>query len=85
MTASVTEITGLSDWLTKIIKYEIIKGNEIWRFGLFLLVVLAAIATGRIVQFVTNSYAGRRAQKKGEGPLTLLIRAIPKLKGQWKL
>ena len=85
MTASATEITGLSDWLTKIIKYEIIKGKEIWRFGLVLLVVLAAMATGQIVQFVINSYAVRRARKKGEGPLTLLIRAIQKPEGPWKL
>ncbi|MHC4538039.1 MAG: hypothetical protein ACYS6K_29270, partial [Planctomycetota bacterium] len=76
MTASVTEITGLGDWLTKTINYEIIKGNAIWRFGLVLLVVLAAMATGRIVQFAVNSYAGRRAQKKGEGPLTLLLKAL---------
>ena len=76
MTASVTEITGLADWLTKTINYEIIKGNAIWRFGLVLLVVMAAMATGRIVQFAVNSYAGRRAQKKGEGPLTLLLKAL---------
>ena len=76
MTASVTEIAGLADWLTKTINYEIIKGNAIWRFGLVLLVVMAAMATGRIVQFVINSYAGRRAQKKGEGPLTLLLKAL---------
>ena len=76
MTASVTEITGLADWLTKTINYEIIKGNAIWRFGLVLLVVMAAMATGRIIQFAVNSYAGRRAQKKGEGPLTLLLKAL---------
>ena len=76
MTASVTEIAGLADWLTNTINYEIIKGNAIWRFGLVLLVVLAAMATGRIVQFAVKSYAGRRAQKKGEGPLTLLLKAL---------
>jgi MscS family membrane protein len=76
MTASVTEITGLSDQLTKIINYEIIKGNAIWRFGLVLLVVMAAMASGRIIQFAVNSYAGRRAQKKGEGSLTLLLKAL---------
>ena len=76
MTASATEITGLSDQLTKIINYEIIRGNEIWRFGLVLLVVMAAMAAGRIIQFAVNSYAGRRAQKKGEGSLTLLLKAL---------
>ncbi len=71
MTASVTAIIGLADWLPKIIK-----GNAIWRFGLVLLVVLAAMATGRIVQFAINSYAKRLAKKKGEAPLTLLLKAL---------
>ncbi|MBL7145903.1 MAG: mechanosensitive ion channel family protein [Phycisphaerae bacterium] len=76
MMASVTEIAGLADWLTNTINYEIIKGNAIWRFGLVLLVVLATMVTGRIIQFAVKSYAGRRAQKKGEGPLTLLLKAL---------
>ncbi|MCP4612274.1 MAG: mechanosensitive ion channel [Planctomycetes bacterium] len=41
-----------------------------------MLVVLAAMGTGRIIQFAVNSYAGRRAQKKGEGPLTLLLKSL---------
>ena len=76
MTASVTAIIGLADWLPKTINYEIIKGNAIWRFGLVLLVVLVAMAAGRIVQFAINSYAKRLAKKKGEAPLTLLLKAM---------
>ncbi len=76
MTASVTAIIGLADWLPKTINYEIIKGNTIWRFGLVLLVVLVAMAAGRIVQFAINSYAKRLAKKKGEAPLTLLLKAM---------
>ncbi len=76
MTASVIAIIGLADWLPKTINYEIIKGNAIWRFGLVLLVVMAAMATGRIVQFAINSYAKRLAKKKGEAPLTLLLKAL---------
>ena len=76
MTASVTAIIGLADWLPKTINYEIIKGNTIWRFGLVLLVVLVAMAAGRIVQFTINNYAKRLAEKKGEAPLTLLLKAM---------
>lgn len=76
MTASGTAIIGLADWLPKTINYEIIKGNTIWRFALVLLVVLAAMAAGRIVQFTINSYAKRLAKKKGEAPLTLLLKAL---------
>jgi MscS family membrane protein len=76
MTASAITIIGLADWLPKTINYEIIKGNAIWRFGLVLLVVLMAMAVGRIVQFAINSYAKRLAKKKGEVPLTLLLKAL---------
>lgn len=76
MTASVTAIIGSADWLLKTVNYEIIKGNATWRFGLVLLVVLVAMAAGRIVQFAINSYAKRLAKKKGEAPLTLLLKAL---------
>jgi len=76
MTASVRAIIGSADWLLKTVNYEIIKGNAIWRFGLVLLVVLAAMAAGRIVQFAINSYAKRLAKKRGQSPLTLLLKAL---------
>ncbi|MGD8787381.1 MAG: mechanosensitive ion channel family protein [Phycisphaerales bacterium] len=68
--------TGSTDWLMNTINYELVKGNAIWRFGLVLLVVLVAMAAGRIVQFMMNLYAGRWAQKRGEGPVTLLLKAL---------
>jgi len=73
MTASAITIIGSADGF---LRTEIIRGNEIWRFGLVLLVVLAAMVAGRIVQFAINSYALRLARKKGEGPLTLLLKAL---------
>jgi len=73
MAASAITIIGSADGL---LKTEIIRGNEIWRFGLVLLVVLAAMVTGRIVQFAINSYTLRLAKKRGEGPLTLLLKAL---------
>ena len=69
-------IMGSAAWLLKTINYEIIKGNAIWRFALVLLVVLVAMAAGRIVQFSFNSYAARRAEKKGQSLLTLLLKAL---------
>jgi len=76
MTVSGTAIIGSADWLLKTVNYEIIRGNTIWRFVLVLLIVLVAMATGRIVQFAINSYADRRAEKKGQSPLTLLLKAL---------
>jgi len=71
-----TAIIGSADWLLKTVNYEIIRGNTIWRFGVVLLVVLVAMAAGRIVQFAINSYAVRRAEKKGQSSLTLLLKAL---------
>ncbi len=71
-----TAIIGSADWLLKTVNYEIIRGNTIWRFGVVLLVVLVAMAAGRIIQFAINSYAVRRAEKKGQSSLTLLLKAL---------
>jgi len=76
MTISAITIIGSGDWLSKTVNYEIIRGNAIWRFGLVLLVVLAALIAGRIIQFAINSYALRVAKKRGEGLVTLLLKAL---------
>ncbi len=69
---------GQAGWWSKTINYEIVKGNEIWRLGLVLLVILVVMMAGRIIQFVMNGYAVRLARKKGETPLTLLVKALAK-------
>jgi len=66
-----------AQWWSNTINYEI-RGNTIWRFLLMLLVVIAAMVAGRIVQFFVSGYAGRLAKKKGESPVTLLLKAIVK-------
>ena len=78
MTVSVATMLGEAEWWSKTISYEIVRGNTIWRFLLMLLVVVAAMAAGRIVQFIISGYAGRLAKKKGESPVTLLLKAIVK-------
>ncbi len=66
----------MADWLQNSVNYEIIRGNAIWRFGLVLIIILVAMVAGRIVQFAVNSYTARRTQKKGQTPLTLLLKAL---------
>jgi len=78
MTALAITIIGSGDWWTKTINYEIIKGNAIWRFGLVLLVVLVAMAIGRIAQFALNSYALRRERKTGVTVVTLFLKCLTK-------
>jgi len=76
MITEATAVMTAGDWLSKIVNYEIIRGNAIWRFGLVLLIVLAALIAGRIIQFAINSYALRVAKKRGEGLVTLLLKAL---------
>jgi len=78
MTASATTILAQVQWWSKTISYEFVRGNPIWRFLLVLLVVIATMVAGRVVQFVISGYAGRLAKKKGESPVTLLLKAIVK-------
>lgn len=78
MTVSVAAMLGEVRWWSDVIGYEIVRGNTIWRLLLMLLVVIAAMVTGRIVQFFVSGYAGRLAKKKGETAVTLLLKAIIK-------
>lgn len=60
------------------INYEIVRGNSVWRFGLVLVCIIAAMAIGRIVQFFVNKFAGRRELAEGQGPFTLFLHALSK-------
>jgi MscS family membrane protein len=73
---TVTAILGSVDWWSDAINYELTRGNAIWRFGLVLLVVLAAMVTGRIVQFVISGRVRRREQKSGVTVLTMLVKCL---------
>jgi MscS family membrane protein len=78
MTSVLIAAGDKTNWWTMIVKYEIVRGNAIWRFALVLLVVLLAMAAGRIVQFVMSGYCSRSVRKKGEGLRSLLIKALTK-------
>ena len=79
MTASVlTNLLGSANWWQRTIDYEIIEGNALWRFVLILLTVLAAMAAGRIAQFVINSYAVRRDKKGRSAVATLFLKCLAK-------
>jgi MscS family membrane protein len=73
---ALSELLGSSGSWAKVINYPIVRGNSLWRFLLVLLVVLVAMAVGRIVQYAINSYALRLERKKGVNALILLLRAL---------
>lgn len=76
MTASV--LTGLLGSGLDVINYEIVAGNEIWRFALVLLVILAVLAAGKIVQFALANYSDRMEKKFGVSILTLFLKCLVK-------
>ena len=79
MTASVlTNLLGSANWLQRAVDCEIIRGNALWRFVVVLLVVLAAMAAGRIAQFVINGYAVRRDKKGRSAVATLFLKCLAK-------
>ncbi len=79
MATSLTSgLLAAGGWWQGAVNYEVIEGNAAWRFGLVLLVVLAALAAGRIVQFVLNNYATQTERKKGITLLSLFLKCLSK-------
>ncbi|MDD5135252.1 MAG: mechanosensitive ion channel family protein [Phycisphaerae bacterium] len=64
-------------WRT-IINYEIVRGNALWRFGLFVLLILVLMICARIMQFILHRYSERIKAKLGTNLLTLTTEAISK-------
>jgi MscS family membrane protein len=77
MTASALTIIASGDWWQRTIGYKIM-GNEVWRFLLILVVVLVAMAVGKIIQFAINTFTTRRNKKRGITVLTLFLRCLTK-------
>ncbi|MHC4351737.1 MAG: mechanosensitive ion channel family protein [Planctomycetota bacterium] len=78
MTTSIAAILAEAQWWSRIVDYKVYRGNNLWRFLLVLLVVMAALAAGRIIQFAIRGYAGRLAKRKGERPFSLVLKALVK-------
>jgi len=51
-------------------------GNEIWRFGLLLGVILVTLMVGRIVKFLINRSAGRLKKKEGIQLFELFLKSL---------
>ncbi len=78
MTSVLTKVIGSGDWWAETVNYEILRGNPIWRFVLVLLVLLVAMAAGRIVQYGIETSARRREDKTGASAITLLLKCLSK-------
>jgi len=78
MTSVLTKIIGSGDLWAKTVNYEVLRGNPIWRFVLVLLVLLVAMAAGRIVQYGIETHVRRREEKTGANVITLLLKCLSK-------
>ncbi|MHC4755355.1 MAG: mechanosensitive ion channel family protein [Planctomycetota bacterium] len=72
------QVIGAADWMPPFLNYEIIKGNEAWRFIIVLIVILVTMAAGKICQFALNSYAERQEKKRGSGVFTIFLKCLTK-------
>ncbi len=73
-----TTIVAESEAWNNFLNISVVKGNPLWRFALVLLIVIGAMALGRIVQYLFRNYATRSESKKGATPLSLIFGAISK-------
>jgi MscS family membrane protein len=73
-----TKVMGAGDLWAKTVDYEVLRGNPIWRFVLVLLVLLATMAAGRMVQYGVETYVRRREEKTGANVITLLLKCLSK-------
>ena len=62
------------NWLS----YELVQGNAVWRFIVVLLVMLVAMASGRIGQFFLNRFTKTLQKKDGFTALGLFLSAMRK-------
>jgi MscS family membrane protein len=67
-----------ADWLGETVNYELVRGNAIWRFLLVLVVVLVAMALGRLAQGIISGYSRRKEDKSGVTIVTLLCNSLAK-------
>ena len=63
---------------SEIWNYELLTGNAVWRIGLVLIIIIAALAIGRIIQFFIESFANRRQAKLGKKPFTIFLKCLEK-------
>ncbi|MFH1616778.1 MAG: mechanosensitive ion channel family protein [Planctomycetota bacterium] len=69
---------AIVSWLEKIVGYEIIRGNAIWRLLAVLLVILITMVAGRIAQFWVSLAAQAKEKKHGIIVTTLFLHCLSK-------
>lgn len=72
------QLAAISESWLKIINYELIRGNELWRFAGVLVVILITIAAGRVAQYLIGKSAQQKEKKTGTAAVTIFLRCLAK-------
>ena len=67
----------LASWLN-IVNYELVRGNQLWRFVLILLGIMITMAAGKIVQFILARYTEIQKGKKPHSVPAVFLESISK-------
>ncbi len=62
----------------KVFSYELIRGNELWRFAAVFFGVIATLVIARIAQYAVRKYVKKKKDKGSQGVLTVIIEALCK-------
>ena len=76
MYATIQVLAISSEHLNRIINYEIIRGNPLWRLGLMLIIILASMIIARTIQFFMKKAANKITARFQQGPVPLIIKTM---------
>jgi len=77
-TLELIRLMAVGGWWQRTTGYEVIRGNEAWRFLILLAIILGVLAVGRVVQFTLINLARRKQKRRGTTALTIFIKCIAK-------
>ena len=78
MHVSINSLLAEADGWSKVVNYEIVRGNPVWRFALLLIIVIVTLAAARIAQYCVARFVSRREQKTGKTIVTLVFDSLSK-------
>ena len=74
----ISNIIGSGNIFSGILDYELVKGNQLWRFLPILVIMIVAIASGRIAVFILMGKAAKKEVKYDKTALSIFIKSISK-------
>jgi MscS family membrane protein len=64
--------------ILEMINYELIRGNELWRFAAVLFGVITTLVAARIAQYALKGYVNKQKKKGADGLWTIIVDSLSK-------